>query len=180
MSSGVAQGLPYLLQLQVHEFGQLFCSRLTLVFLQERALRLGNLIKVAYLIERKTYHPALVGKTLQNALTDPPDRIGDEFEALGRVKLPGSLHQADIAVIDKVAEIQAVALILLGHAHHKAQVGFYQALKSPGIPLLDLYCELCLLIRRNHRIFVDVRQILVDGQVTDRHGLCDLQLLHVK
>ena len=72
-----------------------------------------------------------------------------------------------------------MSLVLLGYTDDKSQVRFHKALKSFGITTLYANGKLRLFIRGDHWIFADVRQILVNGLITDRHGLSNLKLLHV-
>ena len=72
-----------------------------------------------------------------------------------------------------------MSLVLLGNADDKSQVGFHQALECLCVAMLDAYGKFGLLFRRDHWVFVDVRQVLVYGLATDRYGLSNLKLLHV-
>ena len=60
---------------------------MTLVLLLELVDFMINLTQRTYLIERQTNNTALLSDSLQNALTNPPYSIGNEFEASSLVEL---------------------------------------------------------------------------------------------
>jgi hypothetical protein len=66
----------------------------------------------------------LVGDRTGDRLPDPPGRIGRELVAAAIFELIDGLHQADIAFLDQVQELQAAVRVLLGDRDHEAKVGF--------------------------------------------------------
>ena len=56
-------------------------------------------------------------------LPDPPRRIGREFVAAAIFELIDGLHQADIAFLDQIKELQAAVRVFLGDGDHEAQIG---------------------------------------------------------
>ena len=61
-----------------------------------------------------------------------------------------SLHQPDVALIDKVLQRQGAALVLFGHADHKAQVGTHEPFLGTlclRTFSMELAAQLSLLIR---------------------------------
>ena len=62
---------------------------------------------------------ALFGEGLQDRLADPPHSIGDEFEALRFVEALGSLDEAEVALVDEVAQRKTLVLVLLGYRNHE-------------------------------------------------------------
>ena len=81
MSSADVHGLVDLILRQINVVGNLIHRRPTLVFLLELVDLPIDLIDGTDLIERQSDDTALLGNGLQNALTDPPYGIGDEFES---------------------------------------------------------------------------------------------------
>ncbi len=55
-------------------------------------------------------------------LTNPPRRIGREFIAAAVFELIDRLHQADVAFLDEVEELQAAVGVFLGDGDHEAQI----------------------------------------------------------
>ena len=89
---------------------------------------LVDLAESATLVQRQTHDTTLLGNGLQDALANPPDGVGNELEATGLVELLGCLDQADVTLVNKVGQRQALMLILLGHTDHEAQVGLNEPL----------------------------------------------------
>src|SRR5262249_44083373 len=61
-------------------------------------------------------------------LPDPPRRIGRELVAAAVLELVYRLHQADVALLDQVEELQAAVGVLLRDRDHEAEVGFHHLL----------------------------------------------------
>ena len=74
-----------------------------------------DLAQCTALVERESHDAALLSDGLEDALTDPPDGIGNEFESTRLVKFLSSLHQSDVALVDQVGKRQTLVLVLLGH-----------------------------------------------------------------
>ena len=58
-----------------------------------------------------------------DGLADPPGGVGGEFVAAAILELIHGLHQADIAFLDQVEELQAAIGVFLGDGDHQAQIG---------------------------------------------------------
>jgi hypothetical protein len=65
----------------------------------------------------------LVGDRAGDGLADPPGGVGRELVAAAVFELVHRLHQADVAFLDQVEELQAAVGVLLGDRDHQAQVG---------------------------------------------------------
>jgi hypothetical protein len=65
----------------------------------------------------------LVGDRAGDRLPDPPGGVGRELVAAAVLELVDRLHQADIAFLDQVEELQAAVGVFLGDRDHQAQVG---------------------------------------------------------
>ena len=66
----------------------------------------------------------LVGDGAGDGLTDPPGGVGGEFVAAAVLELVDGLHEADVALLDEVEELQAAVGVLLGDGDDEAEVGF--------------------------------------------------------
>ena len=61
-------------------------------------------------------------------LTDPPRGVGGEFVAAAILELIDGLHQADIAFLDEIEELQAAVGVFLGDGDHEAQIRLHHLL----------------------------------------------------
>src|SRR5256886_731788 len=64
----------------------------------------------------------LVGDRARDRLPDPPSGIGRELVAAAVLELIDRLHQADIAFLDQVEELQPTVDVFLGDRDDEAQV----------------------------------------------------------
>ena len=124
-----------------------------------------NLTQGTALVQRQAHDTALLGDGLQDALTDPPYGIGDEFETARLIKFLSSLYQSDVSLVDQVGQRQTLMLILLGDRHDKAEVGSHQTLLSLlalRTALTDGLCQFDFLIYRYKGLTTDFYKILVE------------------
>ncbi len=73
-------------------------------------------------VNRNTNGPRLVSNRARNRLTDPPGRIGRELVPTAIFKLINRFHQADIAFLNKIKELQATVGVFLRNGNHEAKV----------------------------------------------------------
>ena len=55
-----------------------------------------------------------VGDTASNGLANPPGGVGGELETLAPVELLNRVHEAQVALLNKVEQRQTRGLVLLG------------------------------------------------------------------
>ncbi len=80
----------------------------------------------------------LVGDGPGDGLPDPPRGVGRELVAAPVLELVHRLHQADVAFLDQVQELQPAVGVLLGDGDHQAQVGLdHLLLGAPRLGLAD-------------------------------------------
>ena len=79
-------------------------------------------------VHRNTNGAGLVGDGAGDGLANPPGGVGGEFVAAAPLKFVDGLHQADVAFLNQVQELQAAVGVFLGDGNHQAQVGFDQFL----------------------------------------------------
>jgi hypothetical protein len=90
----------------------------------------------------------------------------DQAVALGRVELLDGDHQADVALLHQVQQLEAVAPVFMGGFHHEAQVGHHQPVgQGLGARGLVLAGKLHLLLPAQEGVAVDVGDITVEGAV---------------
>ena len=110
---------------------------------------------------------------------DPVHRERDEAHALLGVEALHGLHQADVAFLDEVRDLQPVALVAARHVHHETQVREHQALGGLEVVGVDEAArEVPLFLGGEHRHLVhrvDVRvqaaERARDGQVVGDQGV---------
>ena len=70
----------------------------------------------------------LVGDRARDRLPDPPGGVGRELVAAAVLELVDRLHQADVAFLDQVEELQAAVGVFLGDRDDEAQVRLHHLL----------------------------------------------------
>jgi hypothetical protein len=73
-------------------------------------------------VHRNTDRAGLIGDRAGDRLTDPPGRIGRELVAAAVFELVDGLHQADVAFLNEIKELQAAVGVFLGDRDHQTQV----------------------------------------------------------
>jgi len=73
-------------------------------------------------VHREADGARLVGNGSGDGLANPPRGVGGKLVAAAVLKLVHRLHQADVALLDQVQELQPAIGILFGDGNHKAQV----------------------------------------------------------
>ena len=125
------------------------------------ALRVMRERSAVRLSGTRTVRP-VPGQRGQDRLADPPDRVGDELDALVGIEFPGSGEQPEVALADQVAERQAPVLVLLGDRDDEAQVALDQLLHGLGVAGPHQPGDGHFLLRREQRGLADLEEILVE------------------
>ena len=94
-------------------------------------------------------------------LANPPHGVGDEFKAPGFVKALGGFDKAEVALVDEVAQAKALVLVLLGHRHHEAQVGFGQFFQRLLVAVADALRQRHFLVGREQIHFANLLEVLI-------------------
>ena len=116
--------------------GDLLDRRLAAELLDQHAGGAGQLVDGLDHVHRDADGARLVGDGAGDRLADPPGGVGGELVAAAVLELVHRLHQADVALLDQVEELQAAVGVLLGDGDHQAQVGDDQLLLGlVGLPL---------------------------------------------
>jgi hypothetical protein len=74
-------------------------------------------------VHREADGARLVGNGAADGLANPPRGIGGKFVAATVLKLVHRLHEADVALLNQVQELQPAIGILFSNGNHEAQVG---------------------------------------------------------
>ena len=133
---------------QLHELGDLLLGGLAAELDGELALGVRDLARPRHDVDGQADGAARVGEAAADRLADPERPVGRELEALAPVELLDRADQAEHALLDQVAEGQALALVLARDRDHQAQVGVDHALLGGEIAPLDALGELDLLLGR--------------------------------
>ena len=161
MSAGYAEGVGDFLGGYVEFLGEFLGGGATLVFLLESGVGFVDFVEGAYLVEGEADDAGLLGEGLEDGLTDPPDGVGDEFEAAGFVEFLGGLDEAEVALVDEVGQAEALVLVLFGNGDDEAEVGPGEFLEGPLVTLADALGELDFLLDGDEFFLADFLQVLV-------------------
>jgi hypothetical protein len=135
---GDLQDLADLVEGQLHLLGDLLGRRLAAELLHEVARGADELVDRLDHVHRDADGARLIGDGAGDGLTDPPRRVGAELVPAAVLELVHRLHQADVALLDEVEELQAAVGVLLRDGDHEAEVGLDElglgrsAVRSPS------------------------------------------------
>src|SRR5712692_1943242 len=120
------QNLAHLGDGDVHALGDFFAGRLAAEFLHELAAGAHQLVDRLDHVHRNADGARLVGDRARDGLPNPPCRIRRKFVPAAPLELVHRLHQADVALLNQVEELQSAVGILLGDRNNQPKVGFDQ------------------------------------------------------
>src|SRR5690349_23520891 len=108
------QHLPHLADRDIHALGDLFGGRLAPELLDQRAAGANQLVDGFDHVDRDADGARLVGDGARDRLPDPPGRVGRELVAAPVLELVDRLHQADVAFLNQIEELQTAVRVFLG------------------------------------------------------------------
>ena len=88
-------------------------------------------------MHRQADGAGLAGDGPGHALANPPEGIGGKFVAAGGIELFDGPLQAQGTFLNQIEQLQPPALVLLGDADHKPQVGTHHAFLGTAANLDD-------------------------------------------
>jgi hypothetical protein len=106
----------------------------------------------------------LVGDRAGDRLADPPGGVGRELVAAAVFELVDRLHQADVAFLDQVEELQAAVGVLLGDGDDQAQVGldhFLLGLARLGLAVGHRAVDFLDVAQRQEQRLLDADQLFL-------------------
>src|SRR5665213_17325 len=137
---GDLQDLAHLLQGHAELLGKLLGRRLAADLVKHLARGTHQLVDRLDHVHRDADGARLVGDRAGDRLANPPGGIGREFIAAAVFELIDRLHQADVAFLDKVEELQAAVSVFLGDGDDEAQIGLdHFLLGARGFALAALH-----------------------------------------
>ena len=95
-------------------FSQFLGRRFAADFVQHLTAGPDQLVDRFDHVNRNTDRTRLIRDRARDRLTDPPGRIGRELIAAAIFELVHRLHQADVAFLNKIKELQAAVRVFLG------------------------------------------------------------------
>jgi len=135
---------------------------------------LVDFVERANFIQGQTHDSALFGQGLQDALTDPPNGVRNEFEASGFVETLGSFDKPQVAFVDKVRKAKSLILILFCNRNNKTQVRFREFFQGYLVALFDSFGEVNFFFGGQEVHLTNLLQILLEGLAFPvRDGLCN-------
>src|SRR5690554_311052 len=135
---GDLQYLEYLLFRHFHPFAQLFRGGLAAHFLQHLARHAIEFVDGLNHVHRNPDGAGLVGDGTGDGLPDPPGSVGRELVPTAVFKLIHGFHQANVAFLDQVQELQATVGVFLGNRNNQTQVGLnHLFLGTTGLGFAD-------------------------------------------
>src|SRR5262249_34006242 len=119
---GDLQHFADLVDRNVHLGGDLFRRRLATKLLHQLPRRADQLVDRVDQVHRNADRAGLVGDGARDRLANPPCRVRRELVAAAVLELVDRLHQADVALLDQIQELQAAVGVLLGDRDDQAQI----------------------------------------------------------
>src|SRR5262245_57139647 len=112
----------------VHAARDLFRGRLAPELLHQRPRGADQLVDGLDHVDRDADGPRLVGNGAGDRLADPPRGVGRELVAAAILELVHGLHQANVAFLNEIEELQPAIRVLLRDGDDETEVGFDQLL----------------------------------------------------
>src|SRR5208283_441524 len=108
----------------IHALGDLFRRGLASQFLHQLPRGADQLVDGFDHVHRDADGAGLIGDGAGDGLANPPGGVGRELVAAAVFKFVHGFHQADVAFLNQVEELQAAVGVFLGDGDDQAQVGF--------------------------------------------------------
>src|SRR3974390_1824329 len=119
---GDFQGLAYLFERHV-ELGKLLRRRLAANLVEYLPPRAQNLVDDLDHVNGYADGARLIRERAADRLPDPPGGVGGKLVSAPILELVDRLHQADVALLDQVEELQAAVGVFFRDRDDEAQIG---------------------------------------------------------
>src|SRR5580704_3488676 len=130
----------------IHAPGNFFRGRLAAKLLHQLTRSADELVDRLDHVHRDTDRAGLGGNGARDGLTNPPGSIGREFVTATVFEFIDRLHQANVAFLNQVEELETAVGVLLRNRNNESQVSFNQlALRLLGIHVALNHLALCAL-----------------------------------
>src|SRR6516162_3904075 len=125
---GDLQRLAYLFERHMELLGKLLRRRLAAYLVEHLPARTHDLVDSLNHVNGYTDGARLIRERAADRLSNPPSGIGRELVATSIFELVDCLHQADVAFLNQVEELQATVPVFLCDRDDEAQVRLYHLL----------------------------------------------------
>src|SRR3984893_7714277 len=140
------ENFAYLVLRHLHADGQFLRRRFAAHFLQHLPRNSIQLVDRFDHVHRNADGARLVRDRAGDGLTYPPSRVGRELVSAAIFELVDGLHQADVAFLDQVEELQSAIGVFLGDRDDETQIGLdHFLLGTPRLRLADGHLAIDLL-----------------------------------
>ena len=129
---GDLQYLAHLVFRHLHAFGQLVRGGLAPLFLEDLTRDPVELVDRLDHVHRDADGAGLVGDGAGDRLAYPPRGVGGKLVAAPVLELVDRLHEADVAFLDEIEELQPAVGVFLGDGDDEAQVRFHHLFLGPS------------------------------------------------
>ena len=163
-----------LLQRHGEALGHFLGRRLAALLVEELTAGAHQLVDRLDHMHRDADGARLIGDRPGDRLADPPGGIGGEFVAAAIFELIHRLHQADIAFLDEIQELQPAIGVFLGDRDHEAEIGLDHFLLGPRrltLALLDGLDRCAEFGDRSPISSTTSADLAADFQRAHRHGV---------
>src|SRR5262252_3489999 len=182
---GDLEDLAHLVHRHFHLDGDLFGARLATELLHALAGGPDQLVDGLDHVHGDANGAGLVGDGAGDGLADPPRGVDGELVAAAVLELVHGLHEADVAFLDQVEELQSAVRVLLRDRDDEAEVGLHHLLLGPrgldltGADVLHDALEvvgtgLGVLLRPLDLLLGDPHQALLDRGMPRRRLLIEI------
>src|SRR5580658_4511203 len=110
----------------VHALGNFFGGWLASEFLHKLAAGAHQFVDRLDHVDRDTNRAGLIGDGARDGLANPPCGVRGKFVAAAPLELVDGFHQADVAFLNQVEELQAAVGVFFRDGNDQAKVGFDQ------------------------------------------------------
>src|SRR5215471_2751399 len=125
---GNLQNLAHFGDRDVHALGNFFAGGFATEFLNKLATGANQFVDGFNHVNRDADGACLVGNGAGDGLANPPSSVGGKFVAATPFELVDGLHQADIAFLNEIEELQTAVGVFLRDGDDQAKVGLDQFL----------------------------------------------------
>src|SRR5580700_1920388 len=160
------QDFPHFGNGNVHSFGNFFRRRFASEFLHELTRGADQLVDGFDHVHRDADGARLIGDGAGNRLPDPPRGIRGKLVSAAILKLVDRFHQADVAFLNQVEELEAAVGVLFRDRNYEAQVGLDQfalGLLGVHVALDDLALRALDLLEQESGFDFELFNLTADG-----------------
>ena len=119
-------GLTHEFDGNIHALGDFVGGRLTAEFLNHLAAGTNLFVDSFNHVNRHADGASLIGDGACDGLANPPGRVRGEFITATPLEFVGATHQANVAFLDEIEELQSAVGVFLGDGNDQSKISFRQ------------------------------------------------------